>query len=97
MAKTALAIGAVAGALAGTYSAVSQDQAQGKARKAQGMAQQQAQGAALKQSQAADESIARANRKQPDLAAMLAQSQQTRAPSTLLTGSGMPVNQQLGL
>ena len=98
MAKTAIAIGAVTAALASGVSAERQDSAARKSRNMTRTANQQAQNAAMKQNQLAEEQIARADKKTPDLAALLADQQQLRGPSTMLTGpSGLPANSMLGM
>ncbi len=98
MAKTALAVGAVVSALATTYGTVKQDQAQGKARKTQRTANQLAQNAALKNEQQTERELMRAQRSQPDLAALLAEQQAgARGPSTMLTGTtGLSTSNLLG-
>lgn len=95
MAKTTLAISAVASALATTYGAVQQDQAQRKSRGMQKTAQQQAQNTALKQENANEEAMRRATKKPPDLTELLASQSMTTKPGTMLTG-GAPTNSYLG-
>lgn len=88
---------AVASALATGYQAVTADQAQKKTLRNQRVANQQAQNAARKQEGLAEESIARANKKTPDVAALLAEATTLKPPSTLLTGpSGLPSTNMLG-
>ena len=94
MVKTALAIGAVSSALATTYSAYEQQQSAKKGRKMQEGAQQQAMAQAQGQQRASEEQMRRANRKVPDVAALLADAQQMRQPSTML--SGLPTSNLLG-
>lgn len=94
MVKTALAIGAISSALATTYSAHEQQQSAKKGRKMQERAQSQAMAQAEKQQRDSDEQMRRANRKMPDVASLLADAQQMRQPSTMLTGA--PTSNLLG-
>ena len=98
MAKGVIAAGAVVSALAAGYGAVSADQAQQKSRKMQANAQQQAQAAAQKQNAQADEALMRANKKQPDVAALLADATAMKPQQTKLGGSnGIASSNLLGM
>ncbi len=85
--KTAVGIASIVGALATGYNAVQTDTAQRKGRAMQKTANQQAQNAALKQEQSAEDAVRRANKQQPDIAALLADAQGPQKPATMLTGT----------
>lgn len=101
MAKTAIAIGAIAAAVGTGYSAAEQDKAASKSRGMQKTANQLAQNAALKQENASQDAMRKASRKTPDITALLADAQAMKGPSTMLTGptglSGMPTSNLLGV
>ena len=87
MAEVILPVAAVVAAGTGGYSAYSSDVSQRKGLARQKTAQQLAQNSALKQEKTAEEEVMRARRKQPDLAAILADMQGLK-PTTKLTGPG---------
>lgn len=83
-------ISAAVSALTGIYSGVTQEQAQRKGRRDQREAQNVAVASAASEQRKADEALAAANRKAPDVGSLLTAEQQARlkGPSTsLLTGS----------
>jgi len=83
------AIAAIGALGVSTYSTIEQSNAQKKSRKLQSVAQQLSQNAAAKQERINEEGIRKANRKQPNVAALLAEQQLMRPPSTVLTTSNL--------
>lgn len=97
----ALYYGALAaGAVGGVVQGVEQNRGARSARRRQGQAQDQAEARAASQQRQAQQAEARANRQQPDLAAILAGAQGAGGAGvggTLLSGAGGVANNSLQL
>ncbi len=84
------AITGVVGAITGIAQGITSDQAQRKGRRQQRVAQDSATAASVSEQRKADEALADANRKTPDITSLLTAEQQDRLrgpTTTLLTGA----------
>ena len=98
--KTALVSALLVGAGASTFSAISGQKSAKKGIKAQEKAQEESLMQAAKDKRASDQAINAARKKQPNVAALLADAQKgfARVPKTRLTGeTGLPTSNLLGM